>query len=716
MTLGFCVISSRYSIVKAAQAEYYVSPDGNDNNPGTLSQPFKTLAKAKTVVDGINGNMTGDINVYLRGGVYPLTATVSFGTNDSGTNGYMINYMAYGTEKPMIIGGKRVDNTGWTLHDSQKNIYKKTLSGFSRFRQLYITNQAGIRARYPNRTSYANQGPYFKTIEADFNDKYFIITDSDLPPAAADPNMIEMVVQPHWYHQNLRISSITDHNATQSRIYIKSPDSDQGINSAKSAGFYKNDSYFYENDLNYLDAEGEWYLDKNMVLYYKPRTSEDIAAAEIYAPQIETLLNIVGSGPSNNIRNIQFKGIEFRYTNWLYPDNNGLIATQGFQPINGTEGTTAVNVSYATNIIFNNTTFKHLVGNGIWFYRGVKDSKIYNSTFAYIGGNGIYLDVKGNVSATGAEVTENIVIANNSFQYMGRVCTNGDAIMASFVKNTTIEFNTIYNCPYSGMQIGNQTPEGYIDTPATHNTIRNNKVYDVMQILDDGAGLYTLARQYGTQLYENYIYNVVRGPWAMQNMVAGIYHDNRSQYMTTQNNVIHNTDVFIFLQNHRPDIYALDIDLINNVSSDATIQANAGIRTTYQLPVKVQAENMTLTNYTVENGALPSYQYSNSSGVKTSAGMTGEAKFTYNGSAGIYKVRVAYLEESDGQGIYKVFVNGVQKASWTAALSSYGFNTEFTQKVVNNITLNPGDEIKVTGQQSSGSLGRLDFVEIYDKQ
>src|SRR5215470_7521939 len=49
------------------QQTYYVSPTGNDNNPGTQSLPFQTIAHARDQVRLIQANMTGDIVVYLRG-------------------------------------------------------------------------------------------------------------------------------------------------------------------------------------------------------------------------------------------------------------------------------------------------------------------------------------------------------------------------------------------------------------------------------------------------------------------------------------------------------------------------------------------------------------------------------------------------------------------------------------------------------------------------
>ena len=49
-------------------AEFYVSPDGDDNGSGTIDSPFRTLERARDAVREINQNMSGDICVYLRGG------------------------------------------------------------------------------------------------------------------------------------------------------------------------------------------------------------------------------------------------------------------------------------------------------------------------------------------------------------------------------------------------------------------------------------------------------------------------------------------------------------------------------------------------------------------------------------------------------------------------------------------------------------------------
>lgn len=104
------------------QAIYYVSTGGIENNPGTQSSPFQTITKARDVVDGLNGNMSGDIIINLMGGTYFITNTIIFDEGDSGTDGYRVIYQAYNNnEKIIIFGGFQV--TGWTQHSGNIRIW-----------------------------------------------------------------------------------------------------------------------------------------------------------------------------------------------------------------------------------------------------------------------------------------------------------------------------------------------------------------------------------------------------------------------------------------------------------------------------------------------------------------------------------------------------------------------------------------------------------------
>lgn len=72
---------------------YYVAPFGNDSNPGTLAQPFYTVARAVAAVSA------GD-TVYVRGGTYAYTQTVVL--DRSGTAAAPIRIWAYPGEQPVL--------------------------------------------------------------------------------------------------------------------------------------------------------------------------------------------------------------------------------------------------------------------------------------------------------------------------------------------------------------------------------------------------------------------------------------------------------------------------------------------------------------------------------------------------------------------------------------------------------------------------------------
>lgn len=85
-------ITSGTSAVAFAQP-WYVSATGSDSNSGTIASPFKTIAKAVTVVQA------GE-TIFVRGGIYNLTATITLGK--SGSACALISLLAYPGEKPVL--------------------------------------------------------------------------------------------------------------------------------------------------------------------------------------------------------------------------------------------------------------------------------------------------------------------------------------------------------------------------------------------------------------------------------------------------------------------------------------------------------------------------------------------------------------------------------------------------------------------------------------
>ncbi len=93
----------------AGQTKYYVSPTGSDSGDGSLGSPFLTLEKARDKVRTISRPLpAGGITVYLRGGTYYRTGSLTLNASDSGSNGAPVTYMAYPGETVVISGAKPV--------------------------------------------------------------------------------------------------------------------------------------------------------------------------------------------------------------------------------------------------------------------------------------------------------------------------------------------------------------------------------------------------------------------------------------------------------------------------------------------------------------------------------------------------------------------------------------------------------------------------------
>jgi hypothetical protein len=203
----------------ATQATYYVAPDGNDANPGTITSPVRTLQRARDVVRTVNAGMTGDLTVYLRGGIYPVSSTIEFGPGDSGTNGHRVIYSAYPNETPILEGGVQV--TGWSQHSG--NIWKAPLNRANKLRTLYVNdkraymasktvNSAGCYGTY-NITAGQAGWAWESGSQCD-GAKYSL---ADVPAIARNQDDVEVETATTWTTSIVGVRQVTADSANASR-------------------------------------------------------------------------------------------------------------------------------------------------------------------------------------------------------------------------------------------------------------------------------------------------------------------------------------------------------------------------------------------------------------------------------------------------------------------------------------------------------------------
>lgn len=108
--------------------DYYVSPAGDDGNPGTEARPFKTIEAAR---DALRGSAKGGGNILLRGGHYFLDETLAFDERDSGVPGAPNGMASYPGEQAHLVGGVQVPASA-LRKTTDEAILKRILSPVAR--------------------------------------------------------------------------------------------------------------------------------------------------------------------------------------------------------------------------------------------------------------------------------------------------------------------------------------------------------------------------------------------------------------------------------------------------------------------------------------------------------------------------------------------------------------------------------------------------------
>ncbi|NOU85613.1 hypothetical protein GC102_07450 [Paenibacillus sp. LMG 31460] len=567
------------SVHATTQATYYVSPTGSDSNPGTSSQPFMTIEKARDVVRTINSNMTGDIYVKLKTGVYPVTNTIAFNETDSGTNGYNIYYQADTNANPIISGGQKITN--WTLHDGANNVYKASV-GTLNFRQLYVNGKPAVRSRTPN------TGKYNKLLSWDTTNKRIQINASEYS-SWGNLNQVEMVVQKYWGNDYLRIGSAT---TVGSAVYVTPQSTEQtrefvNVNPQKA----NNQPYHFENAYEFIDQESEWYVDTSaQTLYYKPRNGENMSSVEVYVPTVQTLVSIQGSDLNHLASNIVFDHVTFQHSTWMLPSSEGYIEIQSQQYYNGLpykqRPPAAVYLKNGSNNSFSNCTFSNMGSVALDVHRGESNTSIVGNKFNDIAGNGIMIGVFEDsgthynppYNPTNGDAVTGALINNNFITRVGQSYYGAAGILAGYIGNSEISNNEVVDTPWSGISVGwgwNTNP-----SPLQNILVQNNHIYNAMNLLCDGGGIYMVHYQPGTQVTNNYIHQLSYSLYSQLNPIAGIYLDMGSKGMTVENNVLSGTSNGnqVFVQTGVP---SGDNTIANNYTDNDTIENSAGLTSSY---------------------------------------------------------------------------------------------------------------------------------------
>ncbi|HPA46868.1 MAG TPA: right-handed parallel beta-helix repeat-containing protein [bacterium] len=502
---------------------YYVSPAGNDAWSGKLpvpassgqDGPFATIQAARDAVRSLKSgkDLTQQVTVFLRDGVYRIDKPVEFSSEDSGTDNLPILYAAYPGENPVISGGRPIQRWSVENKDGKVTWYvdiPEVKSGAWWFRELFVNGKRLPRTRLPK-------------------SGYYQFTD-----------LVDLLERPTWgdgvwaamfnpgeikYWKNLQ-----DVDIVALTRWIESRSPIAGIDGAKNIVTFKKKStfrlentragekyarYYVENVFEEMDGPGEWYLDRPAGrLYYIPSDGQTPENTVVEAPVLTRLVTLQAS-------NIQFKGITFRHAEWEFPaDRAGSV--QAAHEVPG-----ALYMEGVENCLLSQCTIEQCGTYGIEIGKNCRDIVIRHCSIRNMGAGGI----KVGHDSTATTIADNVV------SECGRIYHSAIGIWVGNSGHNSIIHNHVYDLFYTGISVG--WSWGYGDTQTQDNEIAYNHIHDIGQdVLCDMGAIYTLGVADGSRIHHNLIHDVRChgfGGW-------GIYLDEGTTYMTVENNLVYRAE------------------------------------------------------------------------------------------------------------------------------------------------------------------------------
>ncbi|MEX2012664.1 MAG: Ig-like domain-containing protein [Patescibacteria group bacterium] len=511
IAIGAVITSYYYA---SGEITYYVSPTGNDSNPGTLQAPFKTVTKASAILRGTAP--AGGATVYLRGGKYDISQTINLNQADSGASGNPIVYQAYENETPVFDGTidlpKPLPATLTEVSSLQfGKVFKvdmSTVPGVD-FRSSGISNllwngKLQKLGRFPN-----YQPPNFSATDP-WAGQFFYST-SDTPNVKNQLRYSSAVNPANWSGagSGLRAVVFSGPNYWDSTVNISSINTTNRLlnfSDNTSYNIVPNNRFYVENSLTFLDQQGEWFYDK---------TANKLFVYLATAPASTDIFSVVRAGDIFNLSDVSNVGFD------------GLVVKGSTGRAFHIRATNASSGVFVKNSEISATNFEGVRAGG-----KVTNMVIDGNNIHDVGWDGVYLNQ--DVSYFKSLTSGNNQITNNLITRAGNKWRAKTGIEIYSV-GTRVANNEIHDLPRMGLFFrGND------------NVIEFNKIYNINQETQDSGGIYMFGRSWltrGNLVRGNYLYKIggygpKSGQWQYPFYTFGIYFDDFSSGNSAINNVV----------------------------------------------------------------------------------------------------------------------------------------------------------------------------------
>jgi hypothetical protein len=510
------------SASSAAQIDFYVAPTGNDSAAGTLGAPWATVQHAvdQIVSKGLNQNMKRDLVVHLSGDLQRTAVTITNAINP--TNGFSVRFVSSPGDA-RLIGGYKLDTSTCAIFSG--SIWRCPVASTDDIRTMYENHVRGTLARAPNVGANVNfpdqASPIFLSQDVgSATHTVFGYLSSDVNLAGVPATDVSVVTQsggPNEWFWDIDPATAINTSTHQITLAHELRYYSYVAGATCGGGPCPGSRYYLQGALAFLDAAGEWYLDRAAhQLYYWPRAGT-MVGQEILIPTTKDVIRVVGASEGALARNIVFDGIAvegsdftdwFRYGVWgsqppyppptpAGPDWDPTAGAGHAWPTFSITETIAQNrhgAIYLQNTDSITITNSHLSNTGfsaVYGYLYNQHGTFTNNWIEKTGYGGIQLE--GGYPAEG-DRNNHHTISGNLFERPGQLIHHGRCVDFLSVSDSKISHNECGRGPREGILIvGNCSASDPALCYSKNNVVDHDWVHDVMQDSSDGGAFYTSA-------------------------------------------------------------------------------------------------------------------------------------------------------------------------------------------------------------------------------
>jgi hypothetical protein len=465
---------------------YYVSVQGNDQNPGTREEPFRHIQKYADIAQ------PGDVCL-VREGIYRETVS----PKNSGRKGDPIRYVAYPGEKVTISGTEPVTGK-WTKYKG--SIYQTKLE--VECQQLFVDGEMMIEARWPNmRFDQIWERPCWAS--SDVGSVYGKMVDADL--AETDVDWTGAIATLNIAHQFSTWTRRVSKHEKGSDSFEYPRDFGKLSGTIGHSSAFEDDFYYLSGKLGALDIPAEWFYDtetKTLYLWapdgknpgkhtvevkvrnrgFEVRDLDEIhlIGFNFFAATFQfdnTVHSVVDDChllfPTYALELGQGRGTESTFTGMTGTFNTIRNSTLGFTPVSGL----VMNGEYNTleNNLVHDVCWNGSLGYTAISVRGNSDRGRLSPTI--VKRNTTYNTGSAGISFRG----QAYVLEYNYVHHAGLMSHDVAAIYTSgsSIAGTTVRYNWIHNCSPE-IEDGKHIGLGFrLDDQGKEISVHHNVVWDI---------------------------------------------------------------------------------------------------------------------------------------------------------------------------------------------------------------------------------------------